>query len=98
MPDMKYSDENTAERLSGANDYCLINQIAVKEMYRQVGNLQINRNGIATRGLLIRHLLFPSNLAGTKATMKYIKQEISGDSYVNIMAQYRPCYKAFGIP
>lgn len=98
MPDMKYADESTAERLSGIKDYPLINRNAVKEMYRQVGNLEIDGNGIAIRGLLIRHLLLPSGLAGTENTMKYISQEISPNSYVNVMAQYKPCYKASEMP
>jgi len=98
MPDMKYADKSTAERLSGIKDYPLINRNAVKEMYRQVGNLEIDGNGIAIRGLLIRHLLLPSSLAGTDNTMKYISQEISPNSYVNVMAQYKPCYKASEMP
>lgn len=98
MPDMKYADQTTAERLSNARNYPIINHIAVKEMYRQVGTLKINEEGIATRGLLVRHLLLPHNLAGTRETIKYIAKEISADSYLNIMAQYRPCYKAYEIP
>jgi putative pyruvate formate lyase activating enzyme len=97
MPDMKYSDDITAERLSQARNYPAVNRIAVKEMYHQVGTLQIDSQGIAKRGLLIRHLVLPYKLSGTRATMNYIAHEISVDSYVNIMAQYRPCYKAYEI-
>ena len=98
MPDMKYSDEKIAEELSGIKNYPSINQAALKEMHRQVGDLQIDEDGIATRGLLIRHLVLPHGLAGTKETMKFIAEEISQNSFVNVMAQYHPCYKAFQMP
>lgn len=98
MPDMKYSDEKTAEELSGINDYPSINRAALREMHRQVGDLQIDEDGIAMCGLLIRHLVLPHGLAGTEETMKFVAEEISQNSYVNVMAQYHPCYKAFQIP
>ena len=94
MPDMKYSDSCTGERLSGVKDYAEVNRAAVKEMHRQVGDLQIDENGIARRGLLVRHLVLPSGLAGTEKTMRFLAQEISPDTYVNIMAQYRPHHRA----
>ena len=97
MPDMKYDDEKTAEELSGIKNYPSINRTALKEMYRQVGDLRINEDGIAVRGLLIRHLVLPNELAGTKEIMKFIAEEISPNSYVNVMSQYHPCYKAFSI-
>lgn len=98
MPDMKYCDDRTAERLSGAKDYTSINQAVVKEMHRQVGDLQINEQGIAVHGLLIRHLVLPHGLADTERVVKFIAQEVSPHSYVNIMSQYHPCYKAFEVP
>ena len=98
MPDMKYSDSRTGERLSDVKDYAEINRIAVKEMYRQVGNLQIDEYGIARRGLLIRHLVLPNGLAGTEKTVSFLAQEISTDTYVNIMAQYRPHHQANTMP
>ena len=98
MPDMKYSDEKVGEKLSNVKNYPLVNRAAVKEMYRQVGDLQTDEDGIATRGLLIRHLVLPHGLAGTKETMHFIAEEISKNSYINIMAQYHPCYKAFQLP
>jgi putative pyruvate formate lyase activating enzyme len=98
MPDMKYSDEKTAEELSGIKNYPSINQSALREMHRQVGDLKIDKDGIAVRGLLIRHLVLPHGLAGTRETMKFIAEEISQTSYVNVMAQYHPCYKAFQVP
>ncbi len=97
MPDMKYDDEKIAEELSGMKNYPSINRTALKEMYRQVGDLRLNEDGIAVRGLLIRHLVLPNELAGTKKIMKFIAEEISPNSYVNVMSQYHPCYKAFSI-
>lgn len=97
MPDMKYSDKKIAEQLSGIENYPSINRAAVKEMHRQVGNLQLDEERIAVRGLLIRHLVLPHGLAGTKEIMKFIAEELSKESYVNVMAQYHPCYKAFQI-
>ena len=98
MPDMKYSDEKTAEKLSGVKNYPAINRAAVKEMHRQVGDLQIDEDGIAQRGLLVRHLVLPHGLAGTKGVVDFLASEVSPDTYVNIMAQYHPCYKAFQFP
>jgi len=98
MPDMKYSDEKVAEELSDIKNYPSVNRATVKEMHHQVGDLQTNEDGIAIRGLLIRHLVLPNELAGTEDTMNFIAQEISQNSYLNIMAQYRPCHKAFQTP
>jgi putative pyruvate formate lyase activating enzyme len=98
MPDTKYSDEKIAEELSGIKNYPAINQAALREMHRQVGDLQIDEDGIAIRGLLIRHLVLPHGLAGTKEIMKFIAEDLSLNSYVNVMAQYHPCHKAFQIP
>lgn len=98
MPDMKYSDNRTGKKLSGVKDYAKVNRTAVKEMHRQVGDLLIDEQGITRRGLLVRHLVLPNGLAGTEQTMSYLTQEISADTYVNIMAQYRPCYRADTMP
>lgn len=98
MPDAKYADEQIAFQLSGIKNYPEVMKQALKEMHRQVGVLQIDQRGIATRGLLIRHLVLPNNLAGTAKIMKFIALELSGDSYVNIMDQYRPCFKAERYP
>jgi len=91
MPDMKYSDNSAAKKYSNAQDYFEINKIAVKEMYRQAGNLKIER-GIAKKGILIRHLVLPENLAGSQKIFEFIANELSPDTYVNIMAQYYPCH------
>jgi putative pyruvate formate lyase activating enzyme len=98
MPDMKYSDENTAKELSGIENYPQVNRAAVKEMHRQVGDLQTSQEGVARHGLLVRHLVLPQGLAGTKEVVDFIAKEISPNTYVNIMAQYHPCYKAHEIP
>ena len=95
MPDMKYSDEKTAEQLSGIKGYPEVNKAAVKEMHRQVGDLQIDEPGTAQRGLLIRHLVLPHALAGTQEIVRFLAQEVSNNTYLNIMAQYHPGYKAF---
>jgi len=91
MPDMKYSDNTSAKKYSNAQDYFKINKIAVKEMYRQAGNLKIER-GIAKKGLLIRHLVLPEDLAGSRKIFEFIANGLSPDTCVNIMAQYYPCH------
>jgi len=93
MPDMKYSDPKVAGELSAAGDYPQINRQAVKEMHRQVGNLRQKR-GVATRGLLVRHLVLPENLAGSFEIVDFLAEQISLKTAVNIMDQYRPCYQA----
>lgn len=102
MPDIKYSDNVVGRRLSGVSDYWDRCREAVREMHRQVGDLEIATSPdgceIAARGLLIRHLVLPNGLAGTPEVAGFIAKEISTDSYVNIMDQYRPCYRAVGDP
>jgi len=97
MPDMKYDDEETAKELSGIESYPSTNKAAIKEMHQQVGDLKINEQGVAERGLLVRHLVLPNGLAGTKGIVNFLSREISPNTYVNIMAQYYPCYRAFQI-
>jgi putative pyruvate formate lyase activating enzyme len=91
MPDFKYSQGEIAEKYSQAPDYPHIAKQAIKEMFRQVGDLQIDEQGVALRGLLVRHLVLPEGLAGTKDTMQFLAKEISQNTYVNIMDQYHPC-------
>lgn len=98
MPDIKYMSEEYAKRYSFAPDYPEVVKVAVKEMHRQVGDLRIDKRGIAVRGLLVRHLVLPNNIAGTEEVVRFIAEEISKDTYVNIMDQYRPCYKAYEHP
>jgi putative pyruvate formate lyase activating enzyme len=93
MPDMKYSDSDVARELSNAPDYPQINFAAVKEMHNQVGDLQMEK-GLATRGLLIRHLVLPNNLAGSFEIIDFLAEEISPKTAINVMDQYHPCFKA----
>lgn len=97
MPDMKYADARVAKELSAAPDYPEVNVAAVKEMHRQVGDLQVE-HGLATRGLLVRHLVLPNNLAGSFKVIDLLANEISPRTTINVMAQYRPCYEAFSHP
>lgn len=88
MPDAKYGRDDIALALSHAPSYTEVMQAALHEMQRQVGNL-VTDNGIATSGLIIRHLVLPHNLASSELVMRFIAEEISSDAYVNIMDQYR---------
>ena len=93
MPDIKYSDEKTAGKYSIVKGYYARAKAAVKAMHRQVGDL-LEERGLAVRGLIVRHLVLPFGLAGSDEVMRFIAEEISRDSYVNVMAQYRPEHKA----
>ncbi len=94
MPDMKYGASSIARRYSRVRDYVEINQAAIKEMHRQVGDLVQDTQGIAQRGLLVRHLVLPEELAGTERVLAFLAEEISPNTYLNLMDQYRPCYRA----
>lgn len=98
MPDAKYMDEKQSQRYSNAPDYPEVLKKILKEMHRQVGDLKINTSGIAERGLLIRHLVMPNGVASSEKILKFIAEEISIHAYVNIMAQYRPEYRALDYP
>jgi putative pyruvate formate lyase activating enzyme len=98
MPDIKYSIDENALKYSGIQNYWETVKLAVKKMHRQVGDLKISRRGIAQRGLLVRHLVLPNNIAGSKAVIDFIADEISKDTYLNIMDQYRPTYHAYKYP
>lgn len=97
MPDAKFSSTEVSHQLCGVDDYFVNLKRVLKKMHEQVGDLEID-NGIALRGLLIRHLVLPGGLAGTKEAMEFIAREISPDTYINIMAQYRPCGEAYKFP
>jgi putative pyruvate formate lyase activating enzyme len=90
MPDIKYGTMKPAKRYSDAEDYFERCKESVKEMHRQVGDLNLDHRGIAYQGLLIRHLVLPNDLAGSERVLRFIAEEISPDSYVNVMSQYRP--------
>ena len=94
LPDMRYADNDMAIKYSSAPDYHKLNQEAVKEMHRQAGIAQIDKEGVIKRGLIIRHLLLPNGISGTDEVMKFIAEEISKDTYISLMSQYFPCHKA----
>jgi len=98
MPDAKYMDEKHSRAFSNAPDYPEVLKEVLKEMHRQVGDLKVNSRGIAERGLLIRHLVMPHGAASSESVLKFIAEEISVHSYVNIMEQYRPEYLAEEVP
>lgn len=93
MPDFKYSDSKVAKEFANAPDYPEVCKTAIKEMHRQVGDLVV-KDGVAVTGLLVRHLVMPYDLAGTDDVMRFLSEEISRDTYVNIMDQYYPAYRA----
>jgi putative pyruvate formate lyase activating enzyme len=96
MPDFKFWDGKWSDRYCHAPDYRERAAAAIREMHRQTGDLTMDDNGIAIKGLLIRHLVMPNNVAGTAGIMDFIAKEISEDCYVNVMDQYRPCGNAAG--
>ncbi len=98
MPDVKYSESEPAGKYSDAPDYPSVIFPVLKEMHRQVGDLEVDSMGIAHQGLLVRHLIMPYDLAGTKKIVEFISRELSPETYINIMDQYRPCYKASDYP
>lgn len=93
MPDFKYWDEKLAENYSKVKNYSSVTKIAIKEMHRQVGDLIIE-NFVAVSGLLVRHLVLPNGISGTERVLEFISSEISQNTYINIMDQYRPCWHA----
>ncbi|UCF07052.1 MAG: radical SAM protein [bacterium] len=98
MPDIKYLSSEAAERYSKAPDYPDVIREVMREMHRQVGDLEIGTDGVAVRGLLVRHLVMPGLLEDTDRIMKFLADDISRDTYVNVMRQYHPCYRAYQFP
>jgi putative pyruvate formate lyase activating enzyme len=98
MPDMKYGDDAAAKRYSHVPDYVSVNQAAVREMHRQVGDLVLDAEGIAQRGLLVRHLVLPDDAARSRTLLEFIARELGPGTYLNLMDQYRPCYRADEVP
>jgi putative pyruvate formate lyase activating enzyme len=99
LPDFKYQDHALAAKYSsGASDYPEIAAATIKEMRRQVGDLRVDPKGVAQRGLIIRHLVMPDNIAGTDLFVQWVAKELSPSTYVNLMAQYHPEHKAFDYP
>ena len=98
MPDFKYMDPAMGLMYTEAEGYPEAAKTALKEMHRQVGDLLIDKRGIALRGLLVRHLVLPGGIAGTAGAVKFIAGDISKNTYINIMDQYHPCFKASDNP
>ena len=98
MPDIKYGDSDTAHRYSHVRSYVEVNQAAIREMHRQVGDLVLDPQGVARRGLLVRHLVLPDDLANTECVLRFLVEEVSPNTHVNLMDQYRPCYRAYDHP
>ena len=94
MPDFKYWDPEMARKYSKVADYLEVARRTIKEMYRRVGDLVVDEDGLAKRGLIVRHLVMPENMAGTREVMRWIARELSPTTYVNVIAQYYPAGKA----
>jgi len=94
LPDIKYSDNETAFKYSGVKNYVELNRAALKEMKRQVGSLEVDGGGVARRGIIIRHLVLPGNIENTKKALKFIAEELSEDIFISLMAQYHAAYKS----
>ncbi len=97
LADMRYADDEQAILYSCAPDYPKFNQASIKEMHKQVGIPKINGDGIMEKGLVIRHLVLPNNISGTEKIMKFIASQVSVDTYISLMSQYSPFYKAVSI-
>jgi putative pyruvate formate lyase activating enzyme len=98
LPDARYSDDKVALKYSNAPNYFEIMKAVIKEMHRQVGDLIVNEEGIAIRGLIVRHLVLPNGLAGSEKIFEFIAKEVSKNTFLNIMDQYWPAYKAHQYP
>ena len=90
MPDFKMWDEGHADKYLHARDYPAVGRVALREMHRQVGELKLDENGLAKRGVLFRHLVMPNNIAGTASIAAFLARELSPHTYLNLMAQYHP--------
>ena len=95
LPDMRYSDNVMAIRYSDTPNYVECNRSSIEEMQSQVGDLTLDKDGIARSGLIIRLLVMPSEVSGTKQSLKFIRDHISKNSYLSIMSQYYPTFKAY---
>ena len=98
LPDIKYASDNSSVKYSQAPGYTGISRAAIKEMYRQVGDLEVDDNGVAVRGVIVRHLVLPNRLAGSEDSLTWLANEVSASVTVSIMAQYSPMHKAPRVP
>jgi putative pyruvate formate lyase activating enzyme len=97
MPDLKYADNQVAKKLSGPSDYWEVATTALKEMHRQVGDLKLDDEGIAVRGMIVRHLVLPEILSGTKRVLKFIAEELGKQTTISLMSQFFPANKSHDI-
>jgi putative pyruvate formate lyase activating enzyme len=98
LADFRYFDSHMALKYSGTEDYPQVARRAIREMYRQVGDLDLSPEGIARRGLIVRHLILPNNISGTRGVLHYLFSEVSSQLYLSIMGQYFPAYKGLDYP
>jgi len=98
MPDIKFADDDAGRKYSGSAGYFTVAKKAVKKMYEQVGDLVLDEQGIACRGLLVRHLVLPGNLARSEKVFEFLAGEVSKNTFINIMDQYYPAFKASSYP
>jgi putative pyruvate formate lyase activating enzyme len=98
LPDIRYQDNSAAKRFSNAPDYVTINREAIKEMHRQVGGLVLDEEGIAQKGLIIRHLVLPNDIASSKAAFTFIAAQVSKNTHISLMSQFHPVYRASEFP
>jgi putative pyruvate formate lyase activating enzyme len=98
LPDIKYSSDRIAADYSQCSNYVKHCRNAIKEMYRQTGNLKTDKAGLATRGLIVRHLILPDNAAGSEESLQWLSDELSREITLSVMAQYHPCFHAMLFP
>lgn len=96
LVDMRYNDDVFAKEYSGCDNYVETNRRAVSEMYQQVGNLEVDENGLAKSGVIVRHLVLPGGISGSSGIFEFLANEVSREIYVSLMSQYFPAYKAVG--
>ena len=94
LPDLKYAENDIGKKYSKIEKYFETATIAIKEMERQVGKPQFDENGVMTKGIIVRHLVLPNNIENSKKIIKWMKENLNKETYISIMAQYFPTYKA----
>ena len=98
LPDLRYASEGAAAKYSGATDYPEVARAGIREMYRQVGNLEVDAAGVARRGVIVRHLILPGGLSGSEAALRFLSEEISPEVTLSVMSQYGPQHRAADYP
>ncbi len=98
LPDLRYASGDAAAKYSDASDYPAVARAAIREMYRQVGNLEVDDAGVARRGVIVRHLILPGGLSGSEATLRFLAEEISPQITLSVMSQYGPQHRAAAYP